>query len=141
MFPSLFAKVNSAGAPVVGMIVLGILQTILALSTISPSLTQQFNVLVNLAVVTNVVPYIVSLSALVIMMRVAGVSATTYRRNAAVLVIALVYSIYAIYASGNDAVMGGMLVLGVAYLMWGFLAPRFAAPAEASASTPLARAA
>ena len=92
------------------MVVLGILQTILALSTISPTLSQQFNVLVNLAVVTNVVPYIVSLSALIIMMRAARVSTTTYRRNAAVLLIALAYSIYAIYASGKDAVMGGMLV-------------------------------
>jgi putrescine:ornithine antiporter len=139
MFPRLFAKVNSAGAPIIGMVVLGILQTILALSTISPTLSQQFSVLVNLAVVTNVVPYIVSLSALVIMMRAAKVSAITFRRNAAVLLIALAYSIYAIYASGKDAVMGGMLVLGVAYVLWGFLAPRFAVPAEASVA--LARAA
>jgi putrescine:ornithine antiporter len=141
MFPRLFAKVNSAGAPIIGMVVLGILQTILALSTISPSLSQQFSVLVNLAVVTNVVPYIVSLSALVIMMRTARVPASTYGRNSAVLLIALAYSIYAIYASGKDAVMGGMLVLGVAYVLWGFLAPRFAAPAEAEASAALARAA
>jgi len=139
MFPRLFAKVNSAGAPIIGMVVLGILQTILALSTISPTLSQQFSVLVNLAVVTNVVPYIVSLSALVIMMRTARVPASTYGRNTAVLLIALAYSIYAIYASGKDAVMGGMLVLGVAYVLWGFLAPRFAAPAEASVA--LARAA
>jgi hypothetical protein len=27
-----------------------------------------------------------------------------------------------------EAVMGGMLVLGVAYIIWGFIAPRFVAP-------------
>jgi len=121
---------------------MGVVQSVMALSTISPDLSKQFAALVNLAVVTNVVPYIVSLSALVIMMRMARVPASTYRRNAAVLLIALAYSIYAIYASGKDAVMGGMLVLGVAYVLWGFLAPRFAAPAQAAeASVPLARAA
>jgi hypothetical protein len=26
-----------------------------------------------------------------------------------------------------EAVMGGMLVLGLAYIIWGFLAPRFVA--------------
>ena len=65
MMPALFAKVNSMGAPIKGMIVLGIVQTALALSTISPTLSEQFSALVNLAVVTNVIPYIVSLSALV----------------------------------------------------------------------------
>ncbi len=37
------------------------------------------------------------------------------------------YSVFALYASGMEAVMGGMLVLGLAYIIWGFLAPRFAA--------------
>jgi putrescine:ornithine antiporter len=55
MFPAFFSKVNSMSAPVVGMIVMGIVQTLLALSTISPSLSEQFSVLVNLAVVTNVI--------------------------------------------------------------------------------------
>ena len=48
MFPSLFSKVNRMGAPITGMIVLGVVQSLLALSTISPSLSQQFSALVNL---------------------------------------------------------------------------------------------
>src|SRR5439155_1589597 len=62
MFPKLFAKVNAMGAPLAGMLVLGVVQTVLALSTISPSLSKQFSKLVNLAVVTNVIPYIIALS-------------------------------------------------------------------------------
>src|SRR6185369_16332635 len=61
MFPALFTKVNSMGAPVTGMIVLGVVQTLLALMTISPTLSEQFSALVNLAVVTNVIPYIIAL--------------------------------------------------------------------------------
>ncbi|STG53711.1 putrescine/proton symporter: putrescine/ornithine antiporter [Escherichia coli] len=41
--------------------------------TISPSLNSQFNVLVNLAVVTNIIPYILSMAALVIIQKVANV--------------------------------------------------------------------
>ena len=66
-------KVNSMGAPVTGMIVLGVVQSLLALMTISPTLSEQFSALVNLAVVTNVLPYIISLSALIVMMKAAGV--------------------------------------------------------------------
>ena len=134
MFPQFFTKVNRLGAPIVGMIVLGFVQSGLALMTISPTLSEQFSALVNLAVVTNVIPYIVSLSALIVMMRTARVSSDVFRRNAIVLVIAMSYSVFALYASGKDAVMGGVLVLGIAYIVWGFLAPRFMLPASASAA-------
>ena len=55
MFPAFFTKVNKFGAPITGMIVLGVVQSLLALSTISPTLSKQFSALVN-RVVTNVIP-------------------------------------------------------------------------------------
>jgi putrescine:ornithine antiporter len=139
MFPAFFSKTNAMGAPITGMIVLGVVQTLLALSTISPTLNEQFAALVNLAVVTNVVPYIIALSALFVMMRTAGITGAKYQINAVVTVVAMLYSVYAIYASGKDAVLGGMLVTALVFVIWGFLAPRFVgsssrtAPAGAAA--------
>jgi len=141
MFPAFFAKVNRMGAPLVGMLVLGVVQSLLALSTISPTLSEQFSALVNLAVVTNVIPYVVALSALMVMMNAGQVPQGTYRRNVVIALIAMVYSVYALYASGKDAVMGGMLVMGLAYIIWGFIAPRFvktAAPAAKVAALVIA---
>jgi len=135
MFPAFFSKVNKLGAPITGMIVLGVVQSVLALTTISPSLSEQFSALVNLAVVTNVIPYVVSLSALIVMMRSANVSPGVFRRNAAIALVAMLYSVYALWASGKDAVMGGMLVMGVAYVIWGFIAPRFTSATTAGAKS------
>jgi putrescine:ornithine antiporter len=135
MFPGIFGKANSMGAPIAGMIIMGVVQTLMALSTISPNLSEQFAALVNLAVVTNVVPYIVALSAITVIMRNGGVSGgAVYTRNVAISVLAIVYSIYALYASGMEAVMGGMLVMGVGWLIWTFMAPRFAMPQTAAAT-------
>jgi putrescine:ornithine antiporter len=132
MFPAVFAKENSMSAPVIGMIIMGVVQSLMALATISPTLNEQFNALVNLAVVTNVVPYIISLSALMVIMRNAKVTDAVFRRNAIVATIATLYSVYAIYASGKDAVLGGTLVMALSYVVYGFLAPRFSvAPAVA----------
>jgi putrescine:ornithine antiporter len=107
MFPAFFQKVNSMGAPVTGMIVLGVVQSALALMTISPSLSEQFSALaVNLAVVTNVVPHIISLSALfVMMMKAAGVEEGKVRLNLVIVLPAMLYSTAALYASGHSAVM------------------------------------
>jgi len=134
MFPKAFSKVNSLGAPITGMIILGVVQTALALSTISPTLSEQFGALVNLAVVTNVIPYILALSALPVMMKAANVASGVYTRNMVIGTVAMLYSVYALYASGGDAVMGGMLVLGVTYIIWGFISNRF----KGSGSAPSA---
>jgi len=125
MFPGVFGKASSLGAPIAGMVIMGVVQSLMALSTISPNLSEQFAALVNLAVVTNVVPYIIALSALAVIMRKAGVPGGVYTRNVVIGVVAIVYSVYALYTSGKDAVMGGMLVMGLGWLIWTFVAPNF----------------
>lgn len=139
MFPDLFGKVNRMGAPIAGMLVLAVVQSLMALSTISPNLSEQFSALVNLAVVTNVLPYIIALSALKVMMETAKVERGVYVRNMAITLVATLYSTFAIWASGLEAVMGGVLVMAIGYIIWGFIAPRFttgttAARAPAGAS-------
>jgi putrescine:ornithine antiporter len=133
MFPSFFSKLNGMGAPVTGMIVMGVVQSLMALSTASPTLSETFGVLVSLAVVTNVIPYIVALSALPLMMNRAGVEPGKYRFNVAIALVAMLYSTYAIYASGKDAVMGGTIVMAIGFIIWGFIANRFLASRTAEA--------
>jgi len=105
--------------------VAGVLQTLMALSTMSPNATAQFNKLVNLAAVTNIVPYITSISALLLVMQKAKVDSSVHNRNLVAILIAVSYSTYALYASGADAVLGGMLVMAIGYLLYGFIAYRF----------------
>ena len=47
------------------------------------------------------------------------------RWGVAVTVVAMLYSTYAIFASGKDAVMGGTLVMAIGFIIWGFIAHRF----------------
>jgi putrescine:ornithine antiporter len=126
MFPAIFSKVTSQGAPIAGMIILGIIQTLMALMTISPTLSEQFSALVNLAVVTNVLPYLIALSALPWMLESAGVKNPAFRRTVTIAAVAMLYSVYALYASGKDAIFGGMFVVAIGYVIWGFIASRFA---------------
>ena len=141
MFPAFFAKVSENGAPIAGMIVMAIVQSAMALSTISPTLSEQFSALVNLAVVTNVIPYIIALSALIVMMQKAGVAEAPYRRNVAVAVVAMLYSTFAIYASGSSAVLGGTVVMALGFVIYGFLAPRFELGKTTGVDSDVARAA
>ncbi|MCS4062231.1 MULTISPECIES: putrescine-ornithine antiporter [Pseudomonas] len=125
LFLKLFGKLNRFGAPVIGMIVCGLLQTAMAVSTISPNASAQFSKLVNLAAVTNLIPYVTALTGLLVIMYKAQVSPAVYSRNLIVLLIAVGYSLYALYACGMEALFGGLLVLAFGYLLYGFLAKRF----------------
>ncbi|MBV2131733.1 putrescine-ornithine antiporter [Pseudomonas sp. MAP12] len=125
LFPKLFSKVTAANAPIIGMIVCGVLQTLLAVSTISPNASEQFGKLVSLAAVTNLIPYVTALTGLLVIMHKANVSAAIYSRNVVALLIAMAYSYYAIYASGKDAVFGATIVLAIGYLLYGFIAKNF----------------
>ncbi|MDT4830364.1 Putrescine transporter PotE [compost metagenome] len=124
MFPQLFARATAMGAPIAGLIANAGLQSLMALSTMSPNASAQFNKLVNLAAVTNIIPYITALSALLVIMQKAGVARAVHNRNVVVLVIAMAYSFYALWASGTEAVFGGMLVTAVGYLLFGYIADR-----------------
>jgi putrescine:ornithine antiporter len=49
--------------------------------TISPSLNKQFNVLVDLAVVTNVIPYLLSMAALAVLLKTENVPQQKYKKT------------------------------------------------------------
>ena len=109
-FPKVFARVNSKDAPVRGVFILLAVETLLTLFTASDSLREQFEVLVNLAVVTNVVPYVLCILAVPTMMRMAGVAESRIKRSNYVFGVGVIYCLYAIYACGVDAMLGSAVV-------------------------------
>jgi putrescine:ornithine antiporter len=139
MFPKLFSKVTASNAPIIGMIVCGVLQTLLALSTISPNASEQFSKLVSLAAVTNLIPYVTALTGLLVIMHKAKVSSAVYTRNLLVLLVAMAYCYYAIYASGKDAVFGATIVLAIGYLLYGLIAKNFVDEQPAVVAAPVER--
>lgn len=124
-FPKIFSKVSKAGAPVKGMLTIVILQTAMSFMTISPSLNKQFNVLVNLAVVTNIIPYILSMAALIVMQKTANVPAEKARTANIIAGIGALYSFYALYSSGDEAMMWGAIATFLGWSLYGLVSPRF----------------
>ena len=92
--------------------------------TISHQLNKQFNVLVDLAVVTNVIPYLLSMAALPVLLKTENVP---YQNTKTVLVafIGSVYSIYALYAAGEQAMLYGSIVTFIGWTLYGFVSYKF----------------
>ncbi|HAS62862.1 MAG TPA: putrescine-ornithine antiporter [Vibrio sp.] len=124
LFPKLFSETNRFDAPVKGMLVMLTLEIILAVMTISPTLIKQFDVLVDLAVFINMVPYILSLTALGVILRSANVGESEYKTSIFIGAIAVLYSIYGAYATGQESVFYGTLIMLLGYFFYGFIASR-----------------
>lgn len=124
-FPAFFKKVTSKDAPIIGMVTITAIQTLLSLMTISPSLNKQFNVLVDLAVVTNVIPYLLSMAALAVLLKTENVPANKYKTTVFVAFIGSLYSIYALYAAGEQAMLYGSIVTFIGWTLYGFVSYKF----------------
>lgn len=110
-FPKVFARVNSKDAPVRGVLILLIIETILTLFTANEILREQFENLVNLAVVTNVVPYILVTLSVPVMMERSNVSKSHINRFRVIGILGVLYCVYAIYSCGESAIVGGAFAL------------------------------
>lgn len=123
-FPSAFSKLTKDDAPVVGMVIITLCQTGLSFLTISPSLYKQFTTLVDLAVVTNIMPYILSMAAVPVLVSVEKVKPSTANVIKFCAFVGTVYSLYALYASGFVAMMYGSLVTFLGWAIYGIAANR-----------------
>lgn len=125
-FPKVFNKVLGNGTPLVGIVISTAVQSVLALSSISPSLSSQFTILVDLAVVTNCIPYLLSMGSIKTMQKIDGTaSAGKQKMNIFVSFIAAVYIHYAISQAGNTAIVLGSIVTFFGWTLYGFMSHKF----------------
>lgn len=124
-FPKAFSKVTSKAAPIVGMVIITTVQSCMSLMTINPSLNEQFETLVNLAVITNIMPYLLSMAAVIVIMKAAQRYGSELKSTTFIALIASVYSLYACYASGFEAMTYGAIVTFLGWTLYGFVSNRF----------------
>ena len=65
MFPTVFGRLNRHGVPGRGLVIVGVLMTVVLFATMSPTIAGQFSRIIDLAVILVVVPYIYSSVAVV----------------------------------------------------------------------------
>jgi amino acid transporter len=121
MFPKIFGETNKYGTPFKGMVITGVLMTIIGYMSISPSLAQQFQVITLLCVFTNVVPYILATAAIFPIMKENGITGAEYTKYGFIALVALAFSFYALAGSGQETVFYGSLVMLLSIPMFGWI--------------------
>ncbi|AKA39717.1 arginine/agmatine antiporter [Yersinia ruckeri] len=118
LFPPIFGKVNKAGTPVAGLLILGVLMTLFQISSISPNATKEFGLVSSVSVIFTLVPYIYTCAALLLLGHGhLGKQINTY---IAITMVAFVYCIWAVVGSGAEEVMWSFVVLMVITALYTF---------------------
>ncbi|MBV8046742.1 MAG: putrescine-ornithine antiporter [Paludibacterium sp.] len=135
MFPKIFADTNKYGTPFKGMIITGVLMTLMGYMTVSPDLASQFQIITLLCVFTNVVPYILATAGIYKIMKDNNIASGEYTRYGLIALLALVYSFYALAGSGKDTVFWGSLTMMLSIPMYGWISHSVKQKRETAAAT------
>lgn len=111
LFPRIYSKVNRSGVPVWNFGISAILMTLIVFATISPTLNQQFNEIIDMAVILVVLPYLYSVVSY--LECEFGKSKYRWGRVGAVAVatVASVYCLWVVFGSEATLVRSAMLIL------------------------------
>lgn len=120
MFPRIFARLNRNGVPGYGLTIVAGLMTVVVLVTMSPTLAEQFNHIVNLAVILIIVPYTYSAVAVVKVIHDRNLPSRTFRMYKWIAVAAVVYCLWAVIGGDPVTVVHAMVALLISVPLYPF---------------------
>jgi arginine:agmatine antiporter len=125
LFPKFFAVVNKNDVPMKGLIFTSVLMTVVLLTTASPNLAKQFQVIVLMSVFASLLPYIYALVALPIIMVAKSLNkGGGFIFYCTLAVIGILYSLFALFGSGGNAMFWGVLMMMLTIPLYALVAAK-----------------
>ncbi|MGE9297270.1 MAG: arginine/agmatine antiporter, partial [Puniceicoccales bacterium] len=111
IFPRIYGRTNRGGVPVWNFAISAVLMSLIVIMTASPSLTQQFNRIIDTAIILTLLPYLYSAVAFLTSCR--SRQFTGWKRFGAwaVTFFAMAYCLFALIGSENALVHNAMFIL------------------------------
>jgi APA family basic amino acid/polyamine antiporter len=114
LFPRFFARVDKRGTPWLGLLISASLATVVAASNYTGSLVQLFTFSILLSTAATLLPYCVSVAALLRQGRRIGVGWQL------IAIGALAYSLWALVGTGSESLLwgAGLILAGLPLYFW-----------------------
>jgi arginine:agmatine antiporter len=111
MFPTVFARLNRHGVPGRGLVIVGVLMTIVLFATMSPTIAGQFNRIIDLAVILVVIPYIYASVAVVKVVFDHQLPRRTFLLYKWIAIAAVIYCLWTVLGGDPSTVVHAMIAL------------------------------
>ena len=119
LFPKMFKKENKNGAPVFGLIIGGLLSTVVMLMNFTKGLVDQFQTIVEIVVFVALLPYLLTSAAYVLIIIEKKLHANNWVKTFVLGGLGFAFSLWAIFGSGPESVFYGfmLLLLGIPFYL------------------------
>ncbi len=111
LFPRIFKRENKKGAPVMGFVIGGALSSIVMLMNYTEGLVDQFEFIGKLTVLTALIPYLFAAAAYALIVFERRLKMKSKAKIVILSGLGFLYSLWAIYGSGEETVYYGFLLL------------------------------
>ena len=120
LFPRIFRRENKNGVPALGIIIGSILTSIVMLMNYSDGLVEQFKFIILLSTLCVLVPYLFTSAAYVLILAERKLPNMKWLPEITLASLAFIFSLWAIYGAGEEAVFFGFLLLlaGIPFYVW-----------------------
>ena len=139
MFPNVFARLNRHGVPGRGLVIVGVLMTIVLFATMSPTIAGQFSRIIDLAVILAVMPYIYASVAVVKVIYDHGLPRRTFQIYKWIAIAAVVYCLWTVLGGDPPTVVNALVALLVSVPLYPFFLRPMAEAAERKRASRPAR--
>jgi arginine:agmatine antiporter len=111
MFPAVFGRLNRHGVPGRGLVIVGVLMTIVLFATMSPTISGQFSRIIDIAVILAVIPYIYASVAVVKVTFDRGLPAGTFQTYKWIAIGAVIYCLWTVLGGDPPTIVYAMVAL------------------------------
>jgi APA family basic amino acid/polyamine antiporter len=111
LFPAVFRRRNRKGVPIYGMVIGGVLTSVVMLMGYTDGLVEQFRFIILLATLCCLVPYLFSMAAYMLLVLQKNTISGKHSAQITLGALAFSYAVWAIYGAGEKAVFWGFLLL------------------------------
>ena len=111
LFPRIFKKENKKGAPVIGLVIGGLLSSFIMLMNFTKGLVDQFQVIIEIAVFVALIPYLFTAASYILVIIERKLHANSWVKTLVLGGLGFAFAVGAIYGSGSDTVFYGFFLL------------------------------
>jgi APA family basic amino acid/polyamine antiporter len=111
LFPRIFKKENSKGAPALGIVIGSLLTSVVMLMNFSENLVKQFEIIVLLTTFTALIPYLLTAASYALVIIEHRFDLPGRVKTLVLSALGISYSFWALFGSGQEIVYYGMMLL------------------------------
>lgn len=138
MFPRIFGRTNRHGVPGLGLAIVSILMTAVVFATMSPSIADQFDRIINFTIILVVVPYIYAAVAGVKVVHDRVGKGRTFTLFKFIALAAIAYCLWTVLGGDPSTVVQSFVVLLLSVPLYPFFIGSMKRAANAKTSLPTA---